>query len=207
MTEKTTYRPDLVQRAVHLIRDPFDNVVSRYHLEHNHVVKMAKKEAEGGGSSTKYTDMLKDFTLDREGFRSFCFEENDRYATEEEDSKFIEDDLYELIKDVPCHADFLRYVRWHNFAFMVRTNLKLQGFVMHYEDYEKKFDQVLGDLLAFLGRKRIANPKKDFVAGKRYAEEYFTFEERGKIYELMKEMGYSETWNELRRYFDEKESG
>jgi hypothetical protein len=34
-----SYSPDLVSRAVHIIRDPFDNIVSRFHLAHDDFVR------------------------------------------------------------------------------------------------------------------------------------------------------------------------
>jgi len=202
-TEKSVYRSDLVQRAVHLIRDPFDNVVSRFHLEHNHMEKMAKQTKD---TQSKASVMLQKYTRDREGFRAFCSDENEQFAKDELGSQFIDDDLYKLIEDIPCHADFIRYMRWHNLAFTATNNLQVPTLVMHYEDYEEHFNRTVQELVGFLNQKVVTKPK-EFETGKRYREDYFTFEERGRVYELLKEYGYRETWDAMGRYFDEKETG
>ncbi|KAL7450872.1 hypothetical protein ACHAWC_002728, partial [Mediolabrus comicus] len=61
--KKGSYNKELVKRAVHLIRDPFDNIVSRFHLHYDYLVEMNQ------------TDQLGAYPRSREGFRKFCSDE------------------------------------------------------------------------------------------------------------------------------------
>ncbi len=100
------YSPRLITKAVHLVRDPFDNVVARFHLEQ--------------GKRTNYSSVS--YSNDREGFRQFCWHLKKQYRREERDAEIYNryhPDLFNLTKDVPCRADFFRYVEWHNLAFFV----------------------------------------------------------------------------------------
>jgi hypothetical protein len=85
------YSADRVERAIHLIRDPFDNIVSRYHLERK---LPGRKAAE--------------FPKSREGFRSYCSQIDDIHTANENRVTFLDEDILSLIRKVPCHADFLR---------------------------------------------------------------------------------------------------
>lgn len=108
-----SYPKDKVSRAVHLIRDPFDNVVSRYHLAHKHF--MRKNE----------TDKMNKFTRTREGFRAFCNDLSERYTSEEKASKFYQD-VYDIAKNVPCHADFCKlYTGYVSNSYASFTNMSI----------------------------------------------------------------------------------
>jgi hypothetical protein len=85
------YSADRVKRAIHLIRDPFDNVVSRFHLERK---LPGRKAAE--------------FPKSREGFRSYCSQIDGIHTANENRVTFLDEGILSLIRKVPCHADFLR---------------------------------------------------------------------------------------------------
>lgn len=85
------YSADRVKRAIHLIRDPFDNVVSRFHLERK---LPGRKAAE--------------FSKSREGFRSYCSQIDGIHIANENRVTFLDEVTLSLIRKVPCHADFLR---------------------------------------------------------------------------------------------------
>eukprot|EP01082_Thalassiosira_pseudonana_P004883 g4288.t1 g4288 contig15:728301-729733(-) len=182
-----SYPKDKVSRAVHLIRDPFDNVVSRYHLAHKHFIR--KNE----------TDKMNKFTRTREGFRAFCNDLSERYTSEEKASKFYQD-VYDIAKNVPCHADFFRFVQWHNLAFITTVDLQVPTMVVHYENYTDSYNQTKDMLLDFLDQPQINEPPT-FVTGKTYRE-YFTDEEIKAVSAMFAKLAMDATWLHTNHYFD-----
>lgn len=196
---KTTYDPRLISRAVHLIRNPFDNIVSRYHLEHNHMERYDRQK-----------DLAK-YDREKDGFRKFCEQLNKNYADEEaEFAKLVKketgDDALQqaldYVKDVPCYQDLFKYVNWHNHAFTATEELKIPTLLLHYEDYETDFDSTLETLLQFLDQPLASDFTKEFIEGKSYAEEYFTDDERHMVKKATKLLANDSLYKEISRYFE-----
>mmetsp|Transcript_27784 Transcript_27784/g.80214 ORF Transcript_27784/g.80214 Transcript_27784/m.80214 type:complete len:672 (+) Transcript_27784:29-2044(+) len=196
---KTTYDPRLISRAVHLIRNPFDNIVSRYHLEHNHMERYDRQK-----------DLAK-YDREKDGFRKFCKQLNKNYASEElEFAKAVQketgDDALlqalEYVQDVPCYQDLFKYINWHNHAFRATEELKVPTLLLHYEEYEADFDATLETLLEFLDQPLASDFTKEFIEGKSYAEEYFTEDERHMVKKAVKLLASDELHKEIQRYFD-----
>jgi len=82
------YSTDLVAGAVHLIRDPFDNVISRFHLTLNRFGRRNQ------------SDKLAKYPRSKEGFRALCMDWGNSFYDEEKASKFY-DDVFEDVKDIP----------------------------------------------------------------------------------------------------------
>lgn len=82
------YSEDLVAGAVHLIRDPFDNIISRFHLTLNRL----KRRNE--------TEKLAKYPRSKEGFRALCKDWGDDFYHEEKASKFYAD-VFDDVKDIP----------------------------------------------------------------------------------------------------------
>ena len=72
--QKATYDSSIVSKAIHLVRDPFDNVVSRFHLKRKSMIHK--------GDNT----WLEMYPNTKEGFRAFCDYANTKYEREEERS-------------------------------------------------------------------------------------------------------------------------
>ena len=207
---RTTYDPRLVQRTVHLIRNPYDNVVSRYHLEHNRMERL------------ELTDDLERYPRDREGFRAFCHDLNAKFEAEElayargggkgrrgggggGGGGGERQDLLRALEgagliDVPCFQDFLRYVLWHEHAMAVTSELAQPTLILHYDQYESDLEGTVGRLMEFLDQEATGTPP-DFFAGKSYEDDYFTEEERAKVAEAMEILSSDVLWEELRVYF------
>lgn len=191
------YEKSLVRKAVHLIRNPFDNVVSRFHLElHTFAKEKVHNHRNDPGSMLNYTE-------DSKGFRSFCSMLDQTYHNEEKHSRWMDATAMSIMKDVPCRADIVRYVQWHNLAFVVTRDLGIPTMVLHYEDYRTKFDKTLDELVSFL-ETDIKGKAVDFVAGKSYAKDYFTAEERVAIRDGVKQLAMQDTWNSIQHYFKEE---
>jgi len=83
-----------ISKIVHILRDPFDNVVSRFHLE--------KKK--------NYTDIT-NIPPTKKGFRDFCAHQIDRkFLGKERYHKIWDPKIWDLLQKVPCHSDFYRWV-------------------------------------------------------------------------------------------------
>jgi hypothetical protein len=187
LTEKLgSYDKALVKRAVHLIRDPFDNVVSRFHLHYKHLVKKNR------------TDQVAAYPRTREGFRRFCSDYGRRYNSEEEQSKFYTD-VFDTVKDVPCHADFYRYIQWHNLAFTTTWDLNIPSMIVHYENYTDNFNKTKDTLLDFLGQDGIYDAP-EFVTGNTYRE-YYLQEEIDAVSRMFSKLSLEKTWYNTKHYF------
>jgi hypothetical protein len=174
-----------VAKAIHLIRNPFDNVVSRFHLE--------QRKAEATGRLR--------YPKNRDGFRAFCQEMNDEYVSNERGALFLDNDLLDVMAHVPCRADFIRYTEWHNLAFATTSDMNLASFILHYDQYETRFEETIRELQDFLDLKDLAEPEP-FVAGKVYGD-YFTDEEKRAVAKGVKTMATRETWTHISYYFDQ----
>lgn len=183
-----SYPGDPVAKAVHLVRDPFDNIVSRYHLERQLP----------GRKAASYPET-------REGFRTYCNDIDSLHESSEKRMIFLDADLLSIMKKVPCHEDFLRYIEWHNLAFSTTFDLGIETFVLHYEWYSTRHEAVAKELLQFLE----LNLHRDgeftpFLTGKVYP--YFTLEEKIALREGFKLMASQMTWNHIKHYFADIES-
>ena len=178
-------------KAIHLIRSPFDNVVSRFHLELH--------EAAHHNDTKK----LKTYPKSRDGFRKFCQRLNKLYQHEEETSRFISPRVFELIKDIPCRDDFLRFVQWHNLAFVTTDSLRIPTMVVHYEDYGERLNETAMEMTKFLHLERIGE-LMEFVKGKEYIQ-YFTRAEQEKVKETIKILALPSTWDHVSHYFSSLE--
>ncbi len=98
------YDPALAQRAIHLVRNPFNNIVSNFHLErHNKARK-----------GSYY--WLEKYPSTSDGFRKWCRHIDKKYTREEANIRLIPDSVTNLFDGIPCHNAFYTFVQ-------VRTNV------------------------------------------------------------------------------------
>jgi len=135
------YDYENVKRIVHLIRNPFDNVVGRFFHEYE--------------LHSKLNDYhwLQKYSKDPLGFQNWCDETDKKW-------KFYErnlwgPDIFEASKGVRCHGEFTRYIRWHNNGFELHKGMNVPVFVLYYEDYANDTEGTLNDLFDFLGLTKI----------------------------------------------------
>ena len=182
-----SYDKDLVARIIHLIRDPFDNIVSRFHLRHNRFIKLND------------TESLEKYPKSREGFRAYCNDLSEMYVNEEKTYKSYQD-IFDSITTVPCHADFFRYIQWHNLAFNTACDLQIPSLVIHYENYTTNFDQTMDAIVDFLQLNAI-HEAPSFIPGKTYRD-YFTGEEFEAVTVMFEKLALGKTWDNTKHYFE-----
>ena len=188
MSDHFVYEYSEVDRAVHLFRDPFDNMVSRYHLGVHKVTKQNR------------TDLIARYTYDAAGYDNFCSDKT--YVEEEHLEGHVDQDVLRLIEDIPCHFDLFRYLQWHDLAFIVTDDyLDIPAYVIHYEDYSSDFNGTLNSLLDFLELPN-TGAYADFVAGKSYRN-YFNADQIARMRTATMMLASPPTWNAVERYFKE----
>ena len=176
--QRGQYSASLPKRAVHLIRDPFSNVVSRFH----HTMKKFIRQNE-----TTYN-----YPLDRKGFRTLDAKMKDVYLPYYKDVK-------DLAKVIPCSSDFIQWTQWHNLACVTTYDLNLPTLIVHYENYTQNFGQTVELLLNFL-QLDMKNEAPKFQTGKEYRE-YYTEEEMTAAREMVEKLALKKTWEYTRHYF------
>jgi len=172
-------------RAVHLIRDPFDNIVSRFH--HEHTVRLSREERHL-------------YPKTREGFRSFCNAFVDIYF-EEDISHLLSEAESILNSKVPCLADFLRYIIWHNNAIVMEENEGLVPFYIHYERFGSHWNETVNELVSFLEHNVTDDSfHRSFHRGKRY-HDYYSDDEIHSVKELFEMLASEKLRSLCSRYF------
>ena len=182
-----------VKKAIHLVRDPFDNAVSRIHHEQKVGRLHNVADASGGTLGTNEMNLI----------RGQCFIHNDLPNNVATLGSFLTPHQFKMIEDVPCRTDFVKYVLWHNKAFEA-TDHDLTGaetMLIHYDSYQSDFEGTVTSLISFLEMQEEYIPPL-FSAGKVYGS-YFTKDERSNVKKVFKELASESTWKALRRYFDE----
>lgn len=182
-----TYNDD-IERAVHLIRSPFDNLVARLHLERKQWAKSGKQE------------LVDTFADSKQGLAQWCRFLDQLHVKDELNTHFLDPELLDEEQRVPCHAEFYRYIQWHNLAFEVTRRKRLPTYLLYYENYTENFDKTVEELLDFTEQLQVA-PSPEFYAGKQYSD-YFEQEQCQAIAYLAKDLASPETWQAIRHYFE-----
>lgn len=176
---KTQHDTEQVKKAIHLIRNPFDNIVSRFRFERRHPAHEV-------------------FPTTTEGFRGYCEYTKDQVLAKE---WTLHRNILPYLEGVPCPFDFLRYLRWHNLAFETTEKLGIETMILHYESYENDFDGTSQKLINFLELEQRGEPAP-FLTGKTYVD-YFSEAEKKAVTLAYRAMASPATRVHLDRYFDQ----
>jgi hypothetical protein len=188
--------PRRVAKVVHLLRNPFTNVVARFHLESRNLFRREKKTSQW---------LPKNAT----GLRNFCQVLDEIYGPEEEG--ILEANIRKLMANVPCRAEFYKWTQWHNLLGEVvpsmgtstLTTATTPVLTLYYEDYQSNLDQTAGRVLDFLNLVPRVLPYRSFRDLPDYAD-HFTIEERKAAWKLMKAVATPQTWQLIKRYRKEE---
>ena len=189
------YNQEIVKRAVHLFRDPYDNVISRFNHEH----KTNKRQ--------KNSEWLEHYPRNEVGFKKWCSDASNRVTpsdTYHSEMTTFDEKFLDVVDRVPCFAEFIKYTQWHNNAFAVARILGLDTLVVYYEDYRDNFDKTLDELLKFVELPKKGEPPKFGMAS---YDNYFTNDERKRIQNFIEYLSTPRTWEALsEKYFKESKS-
>lgn len=189
------YSSEYVKKAVHLIRDPFNNVVSRFHHDYKVEYGLAKNK-------TLYEEK---HNLTVRGFQQWCGEQDQKYAKDVIRSRFIPADIINMMARTRCHGEFFRYVQWHNLAYELTHQLRpIPTLILHYEDYNPStFHEKANSLLDFLGyplvKENIESNNDLFINGKDY-HDFFSPRQKQNIWKFILKMATPDIQDLLERY-------
>ena len=184
------YDGKLVKKAIHLYRNPFHNIVSRFHLDLTNS-RIANE-----------TDKLELYANNEKGFQRWCQDLDAAYEPDpNQPNEFLASDVLMLMKDVPCRGEVYRYVQWHNLANAVVTHNHKPTIIIHYEDYDKKWNETATAILDFL-HLTYQGTTKSFSAKLDY-DSYFSRSQQQKAMLLMKRLATDPVWQEIERYFSD----
>jgi hypothetical protein len=185
------YKVDSVSSAVHLVRDPFNNIVSRMH----HGIYRRK-------TFMGWTDeQANRFNTTREGMLEWCRYTDGHFWKRRRNQKPLLNFTWDkkLFDPVPCHSEYFKYVQWHNYAGQIIANRNLSAHTLYYEDYETNYNQTTAKLFNFLDLPIVQEPL-EFKKGKTYRN-FFTASELKAARKLVNTLATAETWYLLSRYF------
>ena len=194
-SQKRHVMPVPIRGAVHLVRHPLDNIVSRMH----HTVKKMAHRGWTPDQVAQYHDGTS------AGFHAWC-----RYADSISQARKMTPADRKLFRDtngtVPCFFDFVHYVRWHNLALQVEQQYHLPVHYLYYEDYSFSYNETVHELYDFLELPiQSQSSMKPFAYFKTYRD-FYTAQEQESVATVVKQLATPECWQLLRRYFDKNDN-
>lgn len=180
-----------VSGVVHLIRNPYHNIVARFHLERRNMIR-------------EFPKLAAMFPSNATGFARWCQYLDHKYS--KADKRMFNADVLQLMNDVPCRAEFFKYTQWHNLLLESAAALGFPGerpvpmLNIHYEDYANNFNQTLVSLLDFLQLPVAETQFQSFRSLPAYAD-HFTDRHRVAVKALIEHVASPETWKLIRHYF------
>ena len=190
------YPSHLIKKAVHLVRNPLDNVVSRFHLARQQLT--AQKDA--------YV-----YPNNVTGFQEWCRMLDTSYTKKEKGNHWIDEDLQRLWQGVPCHSEFFEFAQWHNLAYTTTQHfLNLQSGgnddddnvrIVRYENYHNDWRGTIQSLLDFLELEAVDWDKATRFHMSSYHEDYYTDQEKSNIRNLLHDLSSVPMWRILQVYF------
>jgi len=186
---RTTYDNSLIKRAIHIIRDPLDNIVSRFHHEHKRHERMNNFQ------------WIEDHPNNVSGFQKwFRSSKGDKNLMK---ASWVDKALRKRLADphLPCVQEFFRYVQWHNNAFSLSHAMNIPTLIVHYKDYnDDTHDDTLERLLMFLKLPRVEYSETLLFESAKEYKHYYSRDQRQSILSFAKEFSTVDTWQELKRY-------
>lgn len=183
------YPSDRVKKAIHLVRNPFDNIVARFHLDRRHRIKLH-------GNETQFARSHPDNST---GFQRWCKAIDDYYLAEEK--KAFGKTFGSVLESVPCRGEFFKYIQWHNLALETKKKLDVPVLILHYEDYENDLPGVEKSILEFLQLPPEGNVTDVFLT-RPDQDSYFSKADREHIRRMSRELSSQGTWRLIERYFE-----
>jgi hypothetical protein len=180
------YPPERVAKAIHLIRNPFHNIIARYHLEHRH--HQYKNE----------TDWLDEHLNDKKGLQKYCRDLDKAYRQQDEDY-FGKGKIPAAI----CHGEFYKWTQWHNLVHegveLIKAFPEVPILTIYYEDYTLKFNATVAQVLGFLELEHVGE-LREFSARSDY-DGYFTKAQMQDAKALVQRVASEKTWSQVQHYF------
>eukprot|EP00980_Cylindrotheca_fusiformis_P010301 scaffold2294_cov106-Cylindrotheca_fusiformis.AAC.17 len=185
-SREVQYPPDRVAKAIHLIRNPFTNIISRYHQK----IKNMRHKNE--------TEWLSAHPNNSSGFIQWC-KELDQLSYRQDVLYFGKDSIPNAL----CHGEFHKYTQWHN---LVHASLELIGhdipiLTLYYEDFKDSLTKTANTLFSFLELEMVGE-LREYVA-KTEISDYFTDSQKEENKSLVRGLATNSTWGKIHHYFED----
>ena len=123
----------------------------------------------------------------------------------ESHTKWIDAQWRRLWRQVPCHAEFYRWVQWHNLAHVTGIEMGLKMKVIKYEDYNRDWRGTVEGLFRLL---YLPLPAKDASVWEevspflmRTYHDYYSAEQKYHIWKMVKHFASVPVWDFIQDYF------
>lgn len=190
--EIVQYDGKMVTKAIHLIRDPFSNIVSRFLMFEE---RSKDKDFDSANPITKTG-----YPMTKLGFQKYCRDMDTKFYNDEYEWFLKQPEMNEAMSGVPCRSEFYKYFQWHNLARNAAVEIqKVPYMLIHYNLFIDKFETELRKMLSFLQL-----PENGRNVRNRYYNVYYYFYDIDQVNAVQKLAKYmSEEWlyNELDIYF------
>lgn len=188
------YDPTIVKRMIHLIRDPFDTVVTRYYTYLN-IVKSGKLSKLKGSN----------FKPNQQGFKEWCARMNKTF--EDDEMPILANDGNRIRgKDVPCRQEFLKIIKFNNNIIRIASQHNIVRLPIKYENYVQDTIDTVEKVNDFL---KLETVNKDFDVsfgngnGRWMFKSFFTDYERKRIMDFLRFEASAELWQHIKMYSPE----
>jgi len=188
--ERELFAENLIAKTVHYVRNPFDNIVDRMHSG----INTRRNNATWTG------EMISRFNDTRAGIMAWC--EHLDGAFEGDFEVLLPGVPKELYANLPCKAEWFRYVYWHNRALESSKHFQVPTHVLYFEDFRKQYKRTVSSLLSFL---ELAQVREFFGAAGEFGETYTTLydDELGRnATRFVRAIATPDCWQLLRHYFE-----
>mmetsp|Transcript_30147 Transcript_30147/g.36844 ORF Transcript_30147/g.36844 Transcript_30147/m.36844 type:complete len:786 (-) Transcript_30147:57-2414(-) len=179
------YKATEVKKVVHLLRNPFDNVVARFHYLYKRYNSENNRDWNYSHNPAGFKEYCAELDAEFEGMRITTFGA----------------EISILARRIPCHGEFYQYVQWHNNAFRLARMLNIPELVLLYEDYRENMNQQVAQLFGFL-EVTVTGFVTPFQWNGGY-ERYFTAADREKIKLFIMAMCEDKTCEIMKQYLGE----
>ena len=204
VTTETGAPMSAIKRMIHMIRNPFHNVVARFHLERKNMI-------------SKNSSLEELFPYNSTGFHNWCHYLDSTYGYEDE--QLLPSTLYEQFYrnlEIPCHAEFFKWTQWHNYVVQSAALLGLPEdrtqqpdsdeptipvHVVWYEDYATNFNRTFEGIMEFLQLPIAAEGEiRSFRSLPSYADHYSSAQAKA-VQSLIQHVARPKTWELIQHYF------
>lgn len=187
--EKLLYDPADIEEMIHLIRDPYDNVVARFY---SYVGLMRNKRPD-----LKIDEL---FPLDKNGFQKWCKMQDDGYY--KVDMQWLPENLRKLAKKVPCRQEFIKYARFHSEAYKMARFRKIDSRFMKFDQFAKDQEAAIRSVNDFLGYPVNNTEMEQTIKGDGIwnFKKFYDLEDMYRIERLIRNLSTPAVWFYIRDY-------
>jgi hypothetical protein len=181
-----SYDSHMVQRAVHVLRDPFATIVHRMQLALPHAFLNSTD------ASFRWENETNSWGNRTDLFHNWC-----RYL--DRTTTFVLPDEISAYAHIPCAEEWYRFVQWHNMAVSIASAKSLPVHYVWVED----LPDTMPELMAFLQLDDVSNlDVTNYNDSDKHAALWWDDATRRDAARLMRAWASNATWDLIRHYLE-----